>query len=112
MLDIHTSTQDRANAFRLEFSPVRIRIALVFQRLDSVAFNLRSLLFLPCSIIAFRFIPNSVVTRPVEAVWNPLIQEPWYRLSYRIRLAIGWLCLVGIIFGSAFGFPLDDVSVR
>lgn len=63
------------------------------------------------SIIAFRFIPNSVVTRPVEAVWNPLIQEPWYKLSYNIRLAIGWLCLLGIIFGSAFGFPLEDVSV-
>src|SRR5882762_2366627 len=27
------------------------------------------------AIIAFLFIPNSVVTRPVEAVWVPLVQE-------------------------------------
>jgi CNT family concentrative nucleoside transporter len=59
-------------------------------------------------IIAFRFIPNSVVTKPVEAVWTPLVQKPWYAMSYRARLAIGWLCLLGIVFGSAFGFPLEQ----
>ncbi|KAJ6497866.1 Na+ dependent nucleoside transporter C-terminus-domain-containing protein [Mycena sanguinolenta] len=58
-------------------------------------------------VIAFRFIPNSVVTKPVGAVWMPLVQDPWYRLSYSIRLAIGSICLLGIIFGSAFGFPLQ-----
>ncbi|KAH0827922.1 Na+ dependent nucleoside transporter C-terminus-domain-containing protein [Lanmaoa asiatica] len=67
------------------------------------------------TIIAFRFIPNSVVTRPVAAVWVPLVQEPWYRLSRHLRLTIGWLCLLGIVFGSAFGFPLaagDDYGHR
>jgi len=59
-------------------------------------------------IIAFRYIPNSVVTRPVEAVWNPFIQEPWYKLSYKIRLVIGWACLLAIVLGSAFGFPLEN----
>ncbi|KAF8230168.1 hypothetical protein L208DRAFT_1400878 [Tricholoma matsutake] len=59
-------------------------------------------------IIAFRFIPNSVVTRPVGAVWEPLISRPWFNLPYKIRLAIGWLCLLGIVFGSAFGFPLQQ----
>ncbi|KAJ6550124.1 Na+ dependent nucleoside transporter C-terminus-domain-containing protein [Mycena capillaripes] len=59
------------------------------------------------TIIAFRFIPNSVVARPVSAVWKPLIQESWYKLPYSTRLAIGWLGLLGIIFGSAFGFPLE-----
>lgn len=59
------------------------------------------------AIIAFRFIPNSVITKPVGAVWEPLVQRPFYRLSYRTRLAFGWLCLLGIIFGSAFGFPLQ-----
>ncbi|KAF9047319.1 Na+ dependent nucleoside transporter C-terminus-domain-containing protein [Panaeolus papilionaceus] len=58
-------------------------------------------------IIAFRYIPNTVVTRPVEAVWIPCIQTPWSKLSYRARLAVGWLCLLGIVFGSAFGFPLE-----
>ncbi|KAN0091197.1 Na+ dependent nucleoside transporter C-terminus domain containing protein [Tylopilus felleus] len=67
------------------------------------------------TVIAFRFIPNSVVTRPVAAVWIPLVQEPWYRLPRNLRLTIGWLCLLGIIFGSAFGFPLaagDDYGHR
>ncbi|GLB37273.1 putative H nucleoside cotransporter [Lyophyllum shimeji] len=60
------------------------------------------------AIIAFRYIPNSVVTRPVEALWIPIVQRPWYRLSYPLRLTIGWLCLLGIVFGSAFGFPLQN----
>ncbi|KAL1665904.1 Na+ dependent nucleoside transporter C-terminus-domain-containing protein [Schizophyllum commune] len=61
-------------------------------------------------VIAFRFIPNSVVTRPVEAVWIPCVQKPWFSLPYYARLAIGWLCLLGIVFGSAFGFPLEQNS--
>ncbi|KAG6813697.1 hypothetical protein H0H92_008545 [Tricholoma furcatifolium] len=59
-------------------------------------------------IIAFRYIPNSVVARPVEAIWMPLVQKPWYMLPYRIRLTVGWLCLVAIVFGSAFGFKLEN----
>jgi CNT family concentrative nucleoside transporter len=58
------------------------------------------------SIIAFRFIPNSVVTRPTSAVWQPLIQNPWYRLPKAVRLTVGWVCLLAIVFGSAFGFPI------
>ncbi|KAI5889752.1 uncharacterized protein SCHCODRAFT_02635519 [Schizophyllum commune H4-8] len=61
-------------------------------------------------VIAFRFIPNSVVTRPVEAVWIPCVQKPWFSLPYYVRLAIGWVCLLGIVFGSAFGFPLEQNS--
>ncbi|KAK0455384.1 Na+ dependent nucleoside transporter C-terminus-domain-containing protein [Desarmillaria tabescens] len=61
-------------------------------------------------VIAFRFIPNRVVSEPVSAVWMPLVQEPWYRLNRRLRLAIGWLCLLGIVFGSAFGFKLENGS--
>ncbi|PAV18909.1 H+ nucleoside cotransporter [Pyrrhoderma noxium] len=57
-------------------------------------------------VIAFRFIPASVVSRPISAIWYPCIQEPWYKLPYTIRLTIGWACLLGIVFGSAFGFPL------
>jgi hypothetical protein len=62
-------------------------------------------------IIAFRYIPNSVVTRPVEAIWQPAVSKPFFRLPYRTRLALGWLCLLGIVFGSAFGFPLQEVSL-
>jgi len=59
-------------------------------------------------VIAFRFIPNSVVTVPVAAVWNPLVATPWFKLPYRVRLTVGWLCLLAIIFGSAFGFALPE----
>ena len=62
------------------------------------------------SVISFRFIPNSVVTRPVSAFWIPGVQEPWYRLPRPVRLTIGWLCFLGIVFGSAFGFKPQGVS--
>lgn len=61
-------------------------------------------------VIAFRYIPNSVVTRPVGAVFIPLVQEPFYKLPYNVRLGMGWLALLGIVFGSAFGFPLTANS--
>ena len=51
-----------------------------------------------------------MVTEPVAVVWVPWVQEPWYKLSRVVRLTIGWLCLLGIVFGSAFGFPLTGVS--
>ncbi|KAG8213985.1 Na+ dependent nucleoside transporter C-terminus-domain-containing protein, partial [Butyriboletus roseoflavus] len=37
--------------------------------------------------------------------------EPWYRLPRHLRLAIGWLCLLALVFGSAFGFPLAAAYV-
>ncbi|KAH8119174.1 Na+ dependent nucleoside transporter C-terminus-domain-containing protein [Phellopilus nigrolimitatus] len=58
------------------------------------------------AVIAFRFIPARVVSEPIAAVWMPLVQTPWYRLPYPVRLTVGWLCLLGIVFGSAFGFQL------
>ncbi|KAI9433080.1 Na+ dependent nucleoside transporter C-terminus-domain-containing protein [Lactarius psammicola] len=63
-------------------------------------------------IIAFRFIPNSVVTRPVEAVWVPLVQEPFFRIQKYIRFALGWLTstayIIAVILGSAFGLRLEN----
>ncbi|KAN0138308.1 Na+ dependent nucleoside transporter C-terminus domain containing protein [Lactarius tabidus] len=59
-------------------------------------------------IIAFRFIPNSVVTRPVEAVWVPLVQEPFFRIPKYIRYAMGWLSIISVVLGSAFGFKLEE----
>lgn len=56
------------------------------------------------ALILFRYIPNTVVTRPVEKVWTSAVSEPWFKLGYRVRLAIGWLCLLALCFGSAFGF--------
>ena len=61
------------------------------------------------AIIAFRFIPNSVVTHPVEAVWIPLFQKPFFALPKYVRYGIGWLALLAIVLGSAFGFELENV---
>jgi len=63
------------------------------------------------AIIAFRFIPNSVVTRPVEAVWVPLVQRPFFTLPIYVRYGLGWLALVAIVMGSAFGFKLENVGL-
>ncbi|KAG8952911.1 hypothetical protein FRC04_003362 [Tulasnella sp. 424] len=61
-------------------------------------------------VIAFRFIPNKVITRPVAAIWVPLVEKPWFALSHNVRLAIGVLALLGLVFGSGYGFPLRDGS--
>jgi len=58
-------------------------------------------------VIAFRYLPASIVSRPISAIWEPCVQKPWYLLPYYLRLAIGWLCLLAIVFGSAFGFKLE-----
>ena len=63
------------------------------------------------AIIAFRFIPNSVVTRPIEAVWNPLVKKPFFALPKYVRYCLGWLALLTIVLSSAFGFNLENVRV-
>ena len=62
------------------------------------------------AIIAFRFIPNSVVTRPVEAVWIPLVERPFFSLPRYPRYGLGWLAPFAIVMGSAFGFKLENVG--
>ena len=61
------------------------------------------------AIIAFRFIPNSIVTHPIEAAWIPLIQKPFFTLPKYVRYSLGWLSLLTIVLGSAFGFELENV---
>ena len=61
------------------------------------------------AIIAFRFIPNSAVTRPVEAVWAPLVERPFFSIPRYVRYSLGWFAVVGIVIGSAFGFKIDNV---
>ena len=59
-------------------------------------------------IISFRFIPNSAM-RPVEAVWVRLIQEPFFCIPKYIRFTLGWLAIVAVALGCAFGFKLEKV---
>ncbi|KAG9055768.1 hypothetical protein FS842_001266, partial [Serendipita sp. 407] len=68
-----------------------------------------ALLILGC-VIAFRFLPNSIVTRPIGAIWHPLIEKPFFALPKVARYALGWFALLAIIIGSAFGFPLPSGS--
>jgi len=63
------------------------------------------------AIIAFRFIPNSVITRPVEAMWVPLVQKPFFTFPKYARYGLGWLALIAIVMGSAFGFKLENVGL-
>ncbi|KAF8269248.1 Na+ dependent nucleoside transporter C-terminus-domain-containing protein [Lactarius quietus] len=58
-------------------------------------------------IIAFRFIPNSV-THPVGTAWVSLVQEPFFRIPQYIRFALGWLSIIAVVLGSAFGFKLEE----
>jgi len=60
------------------------------------------------AIIAFRFVPNSVVARPVEAIWVPLVERPFFALPRCVRYGMGWLALVAIVMGCAFGFELEN----
>src|SRR6266702_1525454 len=75
----------------------------IVQTILSWAFNL---------IIAFCFIPHSVVTRPVEAVWVLVVQEPFFRIPKYIHFALGWLSVIAVVLGSAFGFKLENVRHR
>ncbi|TFY83366.1 hypothetical protein EWM64_g651 [Hericium alpestre] len=63
-------------------------------------------------VIAFRFIPTSIFSRPVEAVWMPLVQKPFFALPRIVRWAMGWLSLLSIVFGSAFGFKPTNVGMN
>ncbi|KAF8524798.1 Na+ dependent nucleoside transporter C-terminus-domain-containing protein [Hysterangium stoloniferum] len=57
-------------------------------------------------LIFFQFVPSSTVFDPIARVWDAVIGQPFMKLPYLVRLSLGWLALLGIVFGSAFGFPL------
>lgn len=59
-------------------------------------------------LIFFQYVPTTVFSRPIEAVWLKTVQEPFFRIPYYVRLAAGWLALLGLVFGSAYGFKLDS----
>jgi concentrative nucleoside transporter, CNT family len=40
-------------------------------------------------IFIFRFVPTIIVSRPVEAVWEPLVQRPFFKLPYTTHLGLG-----------------------
>jgi hypothetical protein len=52
------------------------------------------------------------VSKPVAAVWGPLVERPFGRLPRPVKLGLGWLALLSLVFGSGFGFPLPEVRYR
>ena len=60
-------------------------------------------------LIFFHFVPSKLFFRPVAAAWEVTVGRSFRGLPYYVRLTMGWLCLLGIIFGSAFGFPVAQV---
>lgn len=63
-----------------------------------------------CSVIAFRFIPTRVVSKPVGAVWGAAVSKPFHALPKAVRFGLGWAALLALVFGSAFGLPLHGGS--
>ena len=62
--------------------------------------------------IIFRFVPASLVARPIAALWRPTVAAPVALLPARARLALAWLAALGITFGTAFGVARPEVSPR
>ncbi|KAM0749765.1 hypothetical protein T439DRAFT_326647 [Meredithblackwellia eburnea MCA 4105] len=61
-------------------------------------------------LIAFQYIPNRIFTEPIGRVYKSTINDPWFRLPRPVRLGLGWLALLALVFGSAFGVPLQEGS--
>ncbi|KAF8574564.1 hypothetical protein K439DRAFT_1642109 [Ramaria rubella] len=55
-------------------------------------------------IIIFRFIPATIVSRPVSAIWDKAVAGPVSHIQPRGRLALMWLGAIAITFGTTFGF--------
>lgn len=58
-------------------------------------------------LIFFQYVPTSVFSKPIAAAWEVGVSKPWFKLPRRTRFAIGWVCLLALVFGSAFGVPLQ-----
>ncbi|TIB83600.1 hypothetical protein E3Q10_02324 [Wallemia mellicola] len=61
-------------------------------------------------VIFFRFVPSSKFGRPIGRVWTANISNHFFKIPRPARLTIGWLMVLGLIFGGAFGFPENEES--
>ncbi|TIB78102.1 hypothetical protein E3Q22_02778 [Wallemia mellicola] len=61
-------------------------------------------------VIFFRFVPSSKFGRPIGRVWTANISNHFFKIPRPARLTIGWLMVLGLIFGGAFGFPENQES--
>ncbi|KIJ50879.1 hypothetical protein M422DRAFT_203882 [Sphaerobolus stellatus SS14] len=59
-------------------------------------------------VILFRFIPASVISKPISKVWDAAIGNPIAKLPRRGQLALAWTGALGITFGTAFGMARPE----
>lgn len=59
--------------------------------------------------VLFCFIPSSIFGKPLGKAWTLAISTPFFKLPRKVRFGFGWLVLLGLVFGSAYGFPLPAV---
>lgn len=59
-------------------------------------------------LIFFQYVPTTTFSRPIERTWIATVETPFMKLGSRIRLGLGWLALLGLVFGAAYGFTLND----
>lgn len=50
-------------------------------------------------IIFFRFVPSSKFGRPIGRFWAANISHHFFKIPRPARLTIGWLMVLGLIFG-------------
>ncbi|TIC16887.1 hypothetical protein E3Q13_02770 [Wallemia mellicola] len=61
-------------------------------------------------VIFFRFVPSSKFGLPIGRFWTANISHHFFKIPRPARLTIGWLMVLGLIFGGAFGFPENEES--
>ncbi|PWN45438.1 hypothetical protein IE81DRAFT_320199 [Ceraceosorus guamensis] len=57
-----------------------------------------------------RYIPQRPIVRVISAVWTTAAEKPWSRIPYKGKLAVGWLSLAVLVFGSTYGLPIEQGS--
>lgn len=50
-----------------------------------------------------RYLPKAPIANAIETVWTNCASKPWSRVPHYGQITIGWLALLAIYFGSAFG---------
>ncbi|KAL7416522.1 Na+ dependent nucleoside transporter C-terminus-domain-containing protein [Mrakia frigida] len=60
--------------------------------------------------VLFCFVDSNIFGAPIGRAWTSCVSVPWFKLPRMLRFTLGWLLLLGLVFGSAFGFPLPEAT--
>lgn len=59
-----------------------------------------------------RYLPQRPIVRVISAVWTTALGKPWSMLPYYGKLAVGWISLLALLFGTTYGLPENEASNR